>query len=276
MEDFMALGKDASVAEIQEKIKGMSAETKETLLRHEKGGLLKRMLELDPTKEYEEGEIWGNKPKASAAPAKPAAKPASAPVATASTKPPSTRASIDYSKFNAVEDDEAKPAVKPPSGSSSSAPPTPPPAPPPTSMAAPPTAESDAALAAAPIPSTALDLMPSLGGRRAFTFVRLPVENSVAMGEQMGFDLGDGDVLPTLLAPLFKSDLKLDPEVVARETAARYAEMVAMQEQQAGKGAAGGGVSAEVASGAMKAQAAGGEELPSSSELEKQAKLGAP
>jgi len=116
--------------------------------------------------------------------------------------------------------------------------------------------------------------MPSLGGRRAFTFVRLPVENSVAMGEQMGFDLGDGDVLPTLLAPLFKSDLKLDPEVVARETAARYAEMVAMQEQQAGKGAAAGGVSAEVASGAMKAQAAGGEELPSSSELEKQAKLG--
>ena len=52
MDEVRNLGRDASVAQIQEKIKGMSAATRETLLRHEKGGLLKRVLELDPNRVY--------------------------------------------------------------------------------------------------------------------------------------------------------------------------------------------------------------------------------
>ena len=81
MDQFLSLGRDASVAQIQEKIKGMSAETRESLLRHEKGGLLKRVLELDPNKSYEAGEIFGTAPPVAAtnsAPAPAAAKKAPA------------------------------------------------------------------------------------------------------------------------------------------------------------------------------------------------------
>ena len=69
MDEFLSLGRDASVAEIQEKIKNLPAATKEHLLRHEKGGLLQRMMGLDPTKAYEAGEIFGTaKPPSAAAP----------------------------------------------------------------------------------------------------------------------------------------------------------------------------------------------------------------
>jgi hypothetical protein len=221
----------------------MSAATKEELLRHEKGGLLKRMMELDPNKEYSEGEIWGRSP-AKPTPAMPKGAPAacSAPVptppppapskptttATAACATPAKKASIDYSKFNDsalddIDDDERIVDI-------TDAPPAPP-------LAAASGSAADmrpivgagaaAKLAASKsaAAATRAEMLQSMGGHRMFTFVRLPADCSLPIEEQTGFDLLDGDVLPQLLAPLFKSEVSLDPEVVARESAARFKEM---------------------------------------------------
>ena len=66
MADFFSLSRDASIKDIQKKIASLPAETREELLRHEKGGLLKRMMDLDPDKSYEAGEIFGTTPKPAA------------------------------------------------------------------------------------------------------------------------------------------------------------------------------------------------------------------
>ena len=58
MKEFFSLGRHSSVKQIQETLRKLSPQTKETLLSHPQGGLLKRMMELDPNRDYEEGEIW--------------------------------------------------------------------------------------------------------------------------------------------------------------------------------------------------------------------------
>ena len=294
-------------------------QTKENLLRHEKGGLLKRMMELDPTREYEAGEIWGtNQKPAAPAPPKPAPqkkpaapappKPApsaaklptpppskatpsastpsvagaqgssaahSQPPATAAAggtwrklgegleeldKPPeddavakasaptrtqpavssATRASVDYSKFaKCVDDDLDGIDDESPSTSGGGAPAAGQPAKGDTGIATKlglPTAAvdlSDASTASAAAAAAASSvvaegtefLSPESASERAFTYVRVPFDCALPIESQTGFDLGGGDILPRLLAPLFKGNESLDEETVQRETAARFKEL---------------------------------------------------
>ena len=142
LDAFYKLDRTASVKDIQDTIAKMSAATKEELLRHEKGGLLKRMMELDPNKEYSEGEIWGRSPAkptsavpkgAPAARSEPVPTPPPPPPtkpttsATAAGATPAKKASIDYSKFNNsalddIDDDEriVEPTLRPEESSDSS------------------------------------------------------------------------------------------------------------------------------------------------------------
>ena len=131
MSDFLSLGKDASIAQIQEKIKNLSAETRDELMRDERGGLLRRMLELDSSKTYEAGEIFGTKT------ANPPTKPATKPKPTVpKPKPKPTGAA------------GGKPALKPtPRESAPASAPAPAPTPAPAPAPAP-------ALAPAPAPPT--------------------------------------------------------------------------------------------------------------------------
>uniref|UniRef100_A0A7S3S9T9 Uncharacterized protein n=1 Tax=Emiliania huxleyi TaxID=2903 RepID=A0A7S3S9T9_EMIHU len=70
---------------------------------------------------------------------------------------------------------------------------------------------------------------PAAGGAgRAFTFVRIPAEPTVAVSlESAAAPSGGGDVLPGLLAPRFADDGVMDDATVARETAGRLRNMVA-------------------------------------------------
>ena len=264
MNDFFRLDQNASVKEIQETIRRMPTKTKEELLRHEKGGLLKRMMELDPNKEYEAGEIWGTK---QALPAKPSTPPSAA-MRTSSSAPkkvpamaPSTRASINYSKFDTVDDDLAdiddtcsrtaatlnkSPAACVNEVQSPSAP----------AVAATVEAASVGSLDTT-VDKQAADLE-AMAGHRAFTFLRLPADCNLPIESQTAFDLGGGDVLPVLLAPLFKGrDFVLDKDTVARETAARLKEIKMMQ-----------------GSTEEEANSCGPTSLPSTKELERQARNG--
>ena len=245
MDAFFNLPKDASIAEIQQTISKMPAATREELLRHEKGGLLKRMMELDPNKTYEQGEIFGTAPRASGAPAPAPAKakapaparathPASSTLASAaspassptpSAKPPSTRASTDYRKFDNIPDladidDDDGAAVA--SSSKPSAAAT-------AAAAATKPREATASAAVVPAPAPAPAPLPELApGHEPFTFVRLPADCNAPIELQTGFTLGgQEDALPTLLAPLFRQQpgAKLDAEMVTAHVAARYQEM---------------------------------------------------
>ena len=270
MTDFFKLGPGSSVKEIQDTIARMPASTKEELLRHEKGGLLKRMIELDPNREYAEGEIWGNPPKpkpaATRAPTAAAAKPAAAPTPTPTPPPPppsaptatkvsvatpdeaaaptwkktslvtpAAKASIDYSKFDCklddIDDDERIVDITDDAVTGAAPSEGPAPAVSDHSRKA---AASKAKLSASKAAAAGItdEMVSSMGAHRAFTFVRLPADCNLPIEEQTGFDLGTGDVLPTLLAPLFKSDVSLDPEVVARESAARFKEMKNIAERE--------------------------------------------
>ena len=292
LDAFYKLDRTASVKDIQDTIAKMSAATKEELLRHEKGGLLKRMMELDPNKEYSEGEIWGRSPAkptsavpkgAPAARSEPVPTPPPPPPtkpttsATAAGATPAKKASIDYSKFNDsalddIDDDErivditdALPAPLAAAASGSAADMRPIVG---AAAAAKLTASKSAAAA------TRAEMLQSMGGHRMFTFVRLPADCSLPIEEQTGFELLDGDVLPQLLAPLFKSEVSLDPEVVARESAARFKEMksIADAHSKTVKEGAKEGSDAEVAS--AKYDPTGGLGTPSASELDRQAKGG--
>ena len=71
--------------------------------------------------------------------------------------------------------------------------------------------------------------LPAAGGAgRAFTFVRIPAEPTVAVSlESAAAPSGGGDALPGLLAPRFADDGVMDDATVARETAGRLRNMVA-------------------------------------------------
>ena len=276
MDAFLGLGRDASVAQIQEKIKGMSAETRDALLRHEKGGLLKRVLELDPNKSYEAGEIFGTAAKPAPPPSakppappaekkKPALKPTPKPkspfaapaakkiVADPPAPAPAPKAAekkkiaiVDESSGDPEEEEDDGPRIvditdEPPAAAK------PPPAKPPAVASAPVASAAPASVAApAPPPplTTVTATSASSGGNdpRSFTFVRLPADVTQPIESQIGFDLPGGDTLPMLLAPMFQSSLKLDEHDFKLQMAAaveQAKETAAKQQPKAKVGAVG-------------------------------------
>lgn len=277
MNEFLKLAPGASVAEIQQAIAKLPSETREALLRHEKGGLLERMISLDPSREYADGEIFGG-PMATASSGRlaPAAdRPSASAVGgggatSAGAKPakPHGTSSVAYRDRDAGWSEVAE-APRVPAAA----------APPPldwnlirgaadgaqaprdaiatTSTATMPTATTPAATTrtattTAFVPSSPSELA-DFDGHRSFTFVRLPVDCARPIEVQNGFDMGEGDVLLPLLAPFFRSEACLDQATVEATSAARYEE--------------------------MRAHAAGGSDqpagpMPPSAEMERQAKLG--
>ena len=261
MEAFFQLGKDASVKQIQDTIANMPNLTKEELLRHEKGGLLKRMMELDPNREYEEGEIWGTgkslpkptMPQQSAPPASEASPPKQL------SMPPARKASIDYSKFDLAVESDCDSAVSGPEDSTSTSKVP--------SVLQPGACNNDQASSKAAALTARSELASSMSGHRPFTFVRLPADCHIPIEEETGFEIGTGDVLPTLLSPLFKSSKALDPETVARESAARVKEMKNIAAAQARS-------DSNSQADDSTADSTQGVSMPSESELDRQAKMG--
>eukprot|EP00873_Tetraselmis_striata_P041106 jgi/Tetstr1/461370/TSEL_006494.t1 len=74
-------------------------------------------------------------------------------------------------------------------------------------------------------PGAAASLPELLPDAPPFTYVRLPADGAEEVGE-LSAPARAGDSLPALLAPCFASEQAMDPETVARETAARLKGMM--------------------------------------------------
>lgn len=74
-------------------------------------------------------------------------------------------------------------------------------------------------------PGAAASLPELLPDAPPFTYVRLPADGAEEVGE-LSAPARAGDSLPALLAPCFAIEQAMDPETVARETAARLKGMM--------------------------------------------------